>query len=141
MVAKTENELMREAEVEALREEVSRLKAVPPERTVRLSTEGFKDDDGKPAVELIQPEVLLELGKVLSYGARKYSRDNWRKGMAWLRPVAASLRHTYSWMRGEDLDPESGLPHLAHAMVGLMMALSYQMRRIGSDDRWKESQQ
>src|SRR5574343_960374 len=127
---------MRNAEVEALRAELTKRDANTKEyREVRLVTEAFKDDDEKPMMDLIPADVTLELGRVLTYGARKYSRDNWRKGMRWTRPLAAALRHINAWQRGENLDPESGMPHLAHAIVSLMFLLTYQLRGIGEDDR------
>ena len=61
------------------------------------------------------PEALLELAKVYGYGAEKYDHHNYRKGYAWSLSYNAMLRHILASMGGEDIDPESGLPHMAHA--------------------------
>lgn len=42
------------------------------------------------------------------------------------------------WQRGEDIDPESGQPHLAHAMCNLRMLTLYTKNFPEGDDRPKE---
>jgi hypothetical protein len=50
---------------------------------------------------------------------------------------AALLRHLFAWWRGEELDPESGLSHLAHAGCCLMFLMEYRRNGWGTDDRFK----
>lgn len=78
---------------------------------------------------------LLEIAAVFEFGRQKYGFESWRKGFAWLRIISACLRHIWAWVGGEDLDPESGLPHLAHAAANLLFLLEYQAAGIGDDDR------
>jgi hypothetical protein len=99
------------------------------------TTEGLKFDMGKPRVDLLPPDALLKISQVLDYGARKYGDRNWELGMEWQRLYAAVLRRLFQWQAGEDLDEESGLPHLAHAGAGIMFLLSYQHRESGTDNR------
>lgn len=76
---------------------------------------GRKDDTDKLRWDLL-PESLEDVVKVLTFGAKKYSPDGWKQvPEAQPRYFAATMRHLWAWRRGEDLDPESGLPHLAHA--------------------------
>lgn len=98
---------------------------------------GIKYDDGKSALELIPPKAEVEIGNVMGYGADKYGEYNYLQGMEWTRMVGAAKRHINSWLDGEDNDPESGLHHLAHAAISCMMALEYQFRKVGTDDRFK----
>jgi hypothetical protein len=87
--------------------------------------DGRKDDQGKPRLDLIPPKALIDLGKVLAYGAEKYGDDNWRKVKdGENRYYAAALRHLLAWRSGEMLDPDSGLPHLSHAMTCLLFLSS-----------------
>lgn len=80
------------------------------------SDEAFvKDDSSKLRYGLIPPAVLAEEAAVMTFGAQKYSPDNWRKCEDPSRYVDAALRHFEAWRGGEALDPESGLHHLAHA--------------------------
>lgn len=82
-------------------------------------TEGRKDDAGKPRPTLVMRTMANALQQVLAvaeYGARKYSPDNWLQVPdAAQRYTDAMLRHQQAHLRGEALDPESGLPHMAHA--------------------------
>ena len=101
---------------------------------------GTKDDRGKAELALIPPEALVAIGEVFTYGAKKYSPDNWRNGMSWRRMASAALRHYMAWLRGEQNDAESGLPHLAHLGCCIMMLLTWdQNRQVWGqhDDRWK----
>lgn len=100
-----------------------------------LETGGVKYDDGKARLDLLAPEFIEGVGQVLTYGAKKYADRNWEKGMRWGRCVGAVLRHIFSWMRRQDIDPESGLHHLDHAACCLMFLRAYIARKIGEDDR------
>lgn len=59
--------------------------------------------------------ALRERAKVYAMGAQKYERGNYRKGYPMSLSFSALMRHIVAWQSGEDLDPESGLSHLAHA--------------------------
>lgn len=95
----------------------------------------LKYDEGKSRVDLIDPDILVDLGNVLSFGAKKYNDNNWMKGLPYSKIYASLLRHLLAWFSGIDRDSESGLPHLAHAMACLMMLFSSSKRSIGTDDR------
>lgn len=78
--------------------------------------EGFKADAGKPDWMLLPFGPVEEIVKVLTLGAKKYAPDNWQKvPEAERRYPAALLRHVVARLQGERFDPETGLPHLAHA--------------------------
>ena len=96
-----------------------------------------KADAGKPRLDLISPEMMTSLGDVLSHGANKYGAGNWEAGAEYSRYFAAAQRHLWAWQAGEDNDPESGLPHLSHAVCCLMFLLTYQARDNGTDNRGK----
>ncbi len=98
-------------------------------------SKALKLDSDKVPLELLPFESLIEVGKVLAFGAQKYGRYNWRQGMEWTRLVGGILRHLFAWMQGEDRDPESGLSHLAHAGCGILFLLAYEIKSIGTDDR------
>jgi hypothetical protein len=81
---------------------------------------------------------MIELGKVMEYGSRKYGEHNWSKHAdrwAWTQLIASALRHIYAWMSGQNNDKESGLPHLAHALANIAMLLDLTILRKGNDDR------
>lgn len=96
----------------------------------------MKKDGGKPSLELIPRECLDGMGHVLKFGAEKYDRHLWREGMEWSRLLGGALRHITAFNDGEDLDPESGLSHLYHAMTCLAFVGTYQATSTGTDDRY-----
>jgi len=86
---------------------------------------GTKNDGHKLSYSLVPPITLRRMVEVFNYGAAKYGRDNWRSPDGVLcqeRLYDAAMRHMEAWRTGELNDKESGLPHLAHAAVSLMMA-------------------
>jgi hypothetical protein len=86
-----------------------------------------KHDSGKADWSLVPFEALEDMVKVLEFGANKYSRNNWREngGFKWLRICNSTLRHLFAFMRGETLDPESGISHIAHAQCNLLFLAYY----------------
>ena len=102
---------------------------------VPLAASAPKADDGKPRLDLVAPDLLDALGRVLEFGARKYDAWSWMRGKAWSRDYAAVLRHLNAWWGGEDFDPESALPQLWHAATDLMFLVASQKRGLGTDDR------
>lgn len=73
--------------------------------------DGFvKWDKGKPDLALWPPQAFLAVGRVLTYGAAKYTPGNWRKVKERRRYWSAGLRHVFAGLMGERLDPESGQP-------------------------------
>lgn len=99
---------------------------------------GTKHDDGKPRMDLLSPQALVEIANVLSVGAKKYDDHNWRKGFDWSRLYGAALRHLLAHMDGEDHDPETGLSHLAHAGCCIMFLIEHESKGLGNDDRYKK---
>lgn len=88
-------------------------------------TEGRKYDTGKPDYTLLPWDAVEDVVRVLDYGAKKYARDNWRYvDDAETRYLAAAFRHLAAYARGENRDPETDQPHLAHAACCLLFILS-----------------
>ncbi len=96
-----------------------------------MSEIGLKYDSDK-----VRPSLLFKslnkaiwgVLKVLEYGARKYSPDNWR-----LVPTEkyedAMERHLLAFLSGEENDPESGLPHIDHLICSALFIS--EMRKNG----------
>lgn len=78
-------------------------------------------DNGALRDTLISPCRLREAMAVFHYGQTKYALYNWAKGMAWSIPIGSALRHLQAIVDGEELDPESGLPHIGHVYCNLIM--------------------
>ncbi len=99
----------------------------------------MKDDTQKNRLELIEPEFIEGLGAVLTVGAKKYKAYNWMKAGAKEdieRIKGALMRHWFAYMRGEKLDPETGLSHLHHMTCNLMF-LNHFDRKLTSSNNEK----
>ncbi len=85
---------------------------------------GQKFDADKTQWDLTPWLAQTEVAEVLTYGANKYSRDNWRHVPESKRRYTAALfRHVVAWLSGEKHDPESGKHHLAHAACCILFML------------------
>jgi hypothetical protein len=76
---------------------------------------GRKNDKEKLQWHLLPMRSIEEEIKVLMFGAKKYSPNNWMKvDNAIERYTDAIFRHTSAITKGEYIDKETGLPHSAH---------------------------
>ncbi len=96
-----------------------------------------KFDQDKLMMELLPVRPIEDIAGVLTFGAKKYSERNWEQGFNYSRTYGALQRHLHAWYKGEDIDPESGLTHLAHAGCCLMFLLEFAHSGKGTDDRVK----
>ena len=100
------------------------------ERRTVSSTGGAKGV--KPQRYSLLPKPALDaISEVLAYGAAKYTTDtesgdyNWRKRYEWSKSHDAMGRHLYAHINGETIDPESGLPHIAHLGAHVCFLLTW----------------
>lgn len=113
------------------------LEALELEMITGKQTGAVKHDQDKLPMNLLSREALEQTAAVLKFGAQKYAEHNWRKGFLWSRPLAAAMRHLHAFNDGEDVDSESNLSHLAHAMCCIMFLLEFQKTHPHLDDRYK----
>ena len=100
-----------------------------------MTFEGIKYDSEKPKMNLLPPKAIVEISKVLTFGAAKYDAENWRKlDDLQNRYTAGALRHIFAHMDGEQLDPETKLSHLAHAMCCLLFKLEIELENGKSEE-------
>lgn len=89
-------------------------------------TFGVKFDIGKPQWSLIPANPMAEVVDVLTYGAKKYSPDNWQHvDDPDTRYFNAAMRHIWAWRQGEQYDDESHHSHLAHAVCCLFFLMAF----------------
>lgn len=86
--------------------------------------QGRKHDSNKPRYSLLPSGTVNQVIQVLEYGAVKYEIDNWQRvPSARTRYYDAAMRHIDDWWNGSEVDEESSLPHLAHAICCLLFLL------------------
>lgn len=87
--------------------------------------------------DLMPPEPGWYEALVYGAGASKYADRNWENGYEWGKSIAALERHVQLFKAGEDIDPEFGLPHMAHVRWHTGTLLTFYARKLGVDDRAK----
>lgn len=106
-----------------------------------MSTENPKEQAGrmKPPMHLLSPSAMQATACALGHGAAKYQPRNYRMaGINATTYVGAILRHAAAWNDGEDLDPESGLSHVAHVAACCDIILDSLSCGMMNDDRSKK---
>ena len=74
-----------------------------------------------PLSMVLEARHALEgMAGVLEFGAKKYNRGNWHKGLPHADICDSMLRHISAYLSGEDIDPESGRPHVDHIFCNAM---------------------
>jgi hypothetical protein len=122
--------------------EVARQKRVAEEENrVPKNTEANPKQaygDKKVPLQFVPPVAEVYLGLALKEGARKYGAYNWRDtSVESMTYIGAARRHIGAFLDGEDIDPESGNPHLAHAMASLAILVDAQENGTLIDNRPK----
>lgn len=84
-----------------------------------------KADKGKLHPSYVPAALIRAVMDVREYGNRKYhDPQNWRQVES-QRYWDATLRHALAaWEDWKSIDPESGLPHIAHMACNLAFLLS-----------------
>jgi hypothetical protein len=78
----------------------------------------------KLPLNLCPPTAMAHLSLALFDGAQKYGKWNWRAaGIDSSVYIDAALRHIEKWNSGENVDADSQLCHLAHAMATLAIII------------------
>lgn len=109
---------------------------------------GIKDDNGKVRMDLLPPDCLKEVARILTDGANHYGAYNWlgansdgteypsdgETALKYSRVYAALLRHAYSWFSGETIDKESGRFAMAHVICNALFLLTFDMRNFSKND-------
>lgn len=108
-------------------------------------------DTGKAQLELISPVAMIGLARILTFGAKKYAPNNWRKGMSWSRCLGSLKRHLAEFEMGQDIDFDkdcegcqnktclnhTGLPHIDQVLCNAMFLSEYFRTHKELDDRYK----
>jgi hypothetical protein len=100
-------------------------------------SKGKKFDYGKPPISWIPVSAIRGEAYGYLYGGKKYGRNNFKGGIAHTRLLDGVLRHILAIVDGEDIDPESGIPHVYLARCGLGIYDYQRLNHPGLDDRYK----
>lgn len=96
-------------------------------------------DDDKVPLSRVPWAGVDALARAQAYGHRKYGDfENYRKGMEISRNLSCALRHIRDFMDGQDLDAESGVDHLGHAMARIAFVIQNRHDGVAIDDRYNK---
>lgn len=105
---------------------------VETKQEISLHEQGVKDDSYKNRLGMVLgnfPRALWHVGLVGTFGARKYSDDNWVRVSDGIdRYCDAGFRHFFKRKVGEEFDPETGHLHLAHEAWNKLVELEIYLR-------------
>lgn len=111
-----------------------------PSNEVRTVSSTGGEKGVKPErFDLLPPAALAAIARHYAVGAEKYDDNNWRRGYEWSKSYAALQRHLKAFWSGEDIDEETGSPHLAAAGFHVFTLLVFTQEQPEFDDRYKEA--
>jgi len=113
-------------------------KEIPGEKMDGKKPSNPKDLLGIKKVPLstVPTGPLYELALAMLEGGRKYGRHNYRSvGVRASVYFDAAKRHIDDWWEGQDIDPDSGLHHLAKAIACLFILRDSMLMENWEDDR------
>lgn len=96
-------------------------------------TLGRKFDNDKPRADLLLDfgKALIAIAEVATFGAKKYAAHDWlHVPDARDRYQAAMLRHLLQ-SNTEEVDPETGIEHIAHVAWNALAILELSRRGVG----------
>ena len=94
-----------------------------------------KYDGGKPKHSLLPPGIMDGTINVMGFGAKKYEKDNWQKCDNMSSYYDACHRHLEQFWQGANIDEESDLHHIDHAMCNLVFLKWLILNKESADDR------
>jgi hypothetical protein len=95
----------------------------------------YNDDKPKLSMVLEMPNAVEGVARVLEYGARKYARNNYKKGLPFTEVADSLLRHLVKFLNGEDVDEESRQFHVDCVSVNALFLAEFFRTRKEFDDR------
>ena len=107
------------------------------EHIVENATTGGKKGQKNARFDLIPPYPLWKLAELYGAGAKKYADHNWLRGYDWSLSFAAAMRHLWQFWGGEEIDPETGMPHATCAAFHCFTLVQFMETFRDGDDRPK----
>lgn len=101
---------------------------------------GTRYNEGKSPLSMVLEahHAMTGCANVLKFGAKKYARGNWHKGLSHTEICDSLLRHLSAYLAGEDKDPESDLPHVDHVLCNAIFLSEMTRTCPDLDDRSEE---
>lgn len=105
--------------------------------TRTIAASGAQKGTKAERFDLVPVYPLTLLARLYGAGAKKYAAHNWRMGYEWSKSYAAAQRHLTAFWDGEDIDPETGVPHVINVAFHMFALAQYLKDHPELDDRYK----
>jgi hypothetical protein len=99
---------------------------------------GAKGDAGKPRMDLLPMEALVEVAKVMTYGAEKYTENGWRAVPEGDKRYKAALLRHMAKEEQEEYDSDTNLSHIAHEACNALFRLQLYLDKVRMQDQLSE---
>lgn len=96
-----------------------------------------RHNSDKPQLSMVLEvnHALNGCAEVLAFGADKYIRGNWQKGLSHTQIADSLLRHLTAYLSGEDKDKESNCLHVDHVLTNALFLAQMVRTHKELDDR------
>lgn len=84
----------------------------------------YEDEQG---IQYKGDEISISYVKEKNLKVISSGRDNWKKGFPLTEISESLLRHQFALLKGELIDPQSGLPHIGHLLCNALF-FAYTLR-------------
>lgn len=101
------------------------------------SSTGAQKGTKEARYDLIPIPALDALARLYGKGAEKYAEHNWRLGYEYSKSYAAAQRHMNAFWSGENIDPETQIPHTICAAFHMFALTTYLTEHPEFDDRFE----
>lgn len=101
-----------------------------------VSSSGGEKGTKPERFDLLPVEALTAVARHYGVGAAKYAAHNWRRGYEWSKSYAALQRHAHAFWSGEDIDEETGSPHMAGVAFHALTLITFMEEQRAFDDRF-----
>jgi hypothetical protein len=98
-----------------------------PDAPIDTNEHGGQQSKIEGRFDLIPPIAMLELAKIMEYGAKRYAPNNWRK-IPLDDHVNHMLMHLFAYVAGDRQDD-----HLGHALARAAMAV--EIAKLGEQEK------
>lgn len=102
-----------------------------------VSSTGGEKGVKEERFSLLPWDAIAKVARHYAKGAVKYEAHNWRRGYEWSKSYDALMRHLTAFWSGEDIDEETGSPHMAAVVFHALALLTFMDEQPEFDDRYK----
>ncbi|AXH70500.1 hypothetical protein HOT75_gp113 [Gordonia phage Daredevil] len=101
----------------------------------QTSSTGAEKGQKIQRVDLLPVRPLLKVAEHYGVGAKKYAERNWEAGYSWSLSYQSLMRHALQFWAGEDIDEETGTPHMAAVVFHALALMEFMETHREFDNR------